>query len=192
MASKKIDVQFEAYATKWLARPEVQLMDSFVQHGTTSTLDHTKGVAHASLAFARALHLNVCEADLVAGALLHDFYLYDWHDRATSKPKHATQHPVYAAENARELLGVNAHVASIIETHMWPLPPSRVPKSTEAWIVTLADKYCSLKETIGDRLPGHKVRERREAVERLGVAGRHEAGEHPGTAGHHGAGERHE
>lgn len=28
---------------------------------------------------------------------------------------------LFVAENARRLLQVNAHVASIIETHMWPL-----------------------------------------------------------------------
>lgn len=172
MAHTSIDKHYEAYAAKWLAQPAVQRMDTFVQHGTTSTLDHTKSVAHASLALARALHLNVCEADLVAGALLHDFYLYDWHDRSTSKPNHATKHPLYAAQNARELLGVNSHVASIIETHMWPLPPSRVPASTEAWIVTVADKWVSLKETIGGRLPGHKAGH--QTVQAAHKAGHHE------------------
>lgn len=156
MSNISIDKRYCAYAAPWLARPEVQRMDEFVQHGTTSTLTHTERVARASLSLAQALHLNVNEPDLVAGALLHDFYLYDWHDRSTSKPNHATKHPLYAAENARELLGVNAHVASIIETHMWPLPPARVPASKEAWLVCVADKLCSLKETIADRLPAAK------------------------------------
>lgn len=152
MASQDIEKRYQAYAAKWLALPEVQRMDTFCQHGTTSTLNHTERVARASLALVQALHLNVCEADLVAGALLHDFYLYDWHDRTTSRPNHATKHPLYAAENARELLGVSSSVASIIETHMWPLPPGRVPASKEAWVVCAADKWCSLAETIGDRV----------------------------------------
>lgn len=151
MAKQQVEKRFQAYAAKWLARPEVQRMDGYIQHGTTTTLDHTQRVARASLALAQALHLSVNEPDLVAGALLHDFYLYDWHDRSTSKPNHATKHPLYAAENARELLGVNEDIASIIETHMWPLPPRRVPASKEAWIVCAADKWCSLVETIGDR-----------------------------------------
>ena len=31
---------------------------------------------------------------------------------------------------------------------MWPLPPQRVPTSREALLVSLADKYCSLYETL--------------------------------------------
>lgn len=144
---------YEELAAPLLSNEQVQRMDSFIQHGTTSTLDHTQRVARASLSLARALRLKVDEQDLIDAALLHDFYLYDWHDRSTSKPNHATKHPLYAAANARELLDVNPHVASIIETHMWPLPPARVPASAEAWVVCAADKWCSLVETIGDRVP---------------------------------------
>lgn len=147
---------FDELAAPWLARPEVQRMDEFIQHGITTTLDHTLRVARKALDLARRHNAQINEQDLVAGALLHDFYLYDWHDRSTSKPNHATKHPLYAAANARELLGVNDHVVSIIETHMWPLPPNRVPASKEAWLVCWADKLCSLAETIGDRLPRAK------------------------------------
>lgn len=31
--------------------------------------------------------------------------------------------------------------------HMWPLTISAVPMCREAWIVTMADKWCSLMET---------------------------------------------
>lgn len=151
MANQAQERRYMAYARPWLEQSEVQRMGAYIQHGNTTTLDHTQRVARASLALAEALHLKVDKADLVAGALLHDFYLYDWHDRTTSKPNHATKHSLYAAANARELLDVNARVASIIETHMWPLPPARVPASKEAWVVCAADKWCSLVETIGDR-----------------------------------------
>ena len=123
-------------------------MKGFCQHGAVSTYAHCLRVAHASLRLARALHLHVDEQDLVAAALLHDFYLYDWHDRTTSRPNHATRHPLYAAENARRVFGVDERVESAISTHMWPLPPGRVPASREAWIVCAADKWCSLDETL--------------------------------------------
>ena len=35
----------------------------------------------------------------------------------------------------------------IIKKHMWPLTISAVPMCREAWIVTMADKWCSLMET---------------------------------------------
>lgn len=139
---------FDQIAAPLLANPNVQRMDGFIQHGSVSTLDHCLRVSRTSLRLARGLHLHVDEKRLVEGALLHDFFLYDWHDRSTSMPHHATMHPVYAAKNARELLGADEAVQDIIRTHMWPLPPGRVPTSTEAWLVCVADKACSLHETL--------------------------------------------
>lgn len=144
---------FEELAQPYLDRPEVCQMNDYTQHGSTTTLAHSIMVARTSLRLARRWGWRIDERDLVAGAMLHDFYLYDWHDRSTSKPNHATKHPLYAAENAVALLGVNTHVKAIIESHMWPLPPTRIPRSKEAWLVCVADKWCSLKETLRGRVP---------------------------------------
>lgn len=123
-------------------------MRGFTQHGDVSTYQHCVRVARTSLGIARALHLKVDDDCLETGALLHDFYLYDWHDRDSSRPHHATRHPLYAAENAASVFDVDPRVLDIIRTHMWPLPPTRVPASREAWIVCVADKWCSLQETV--------------------------------------------
>lgn len=114
-------------------------------------MQHSIRVAQTSYAMALALKVKFVEEDLIAGGLLHDFYLYDWHDRNKSANKHATKHPLYARENAVNILGVSEKIASIIETHMWPLPPQRLPKSIEAWIITVADKICSMGETLATR-----------------------------------------
>lgn len=54
-------------------------------------------------------------------------------------------------ENAKKFFNANDDVQHIIYSHMWPLNLTHVPKSREAWIVCLADKYVSLKETIMER-----------------------------------------
>lgn len=126
----------------------VRQMRCFVQHGNVTTYDHCLRVARLSWSIACRLHVDVDARALVAGAMLHDFYLYDWHDRDSARPRHATRHPLYAAANAAQLLNVGPKVANIIETHMWPLPPTRVPSSAEAWIVCVADKAASLQETL--------------------------------------------
>ena len=149
-----LDARFEALACAYLEDESVRSMAGFVQHGSVSTLAHCIAVAKASLALATRLKLRVNESDLVAGALLHDFYLYDWHDRATARPRHATRHPLYAAENAVRRFGVNARVEGIVAAHMWPLPPTRIPRTKEAWVVCIADKWCALAETAAARLPG--------------------------------------
>ena len=55
-------------------------MDEYVQHGTTSTLQHCLSVVRISCAIAVGLHIHVNYENLILGALLHDFYLYDWHN----------------------------------------------------------------------------------------------------------------
>jgi uncharacterized protein len=140
--------RFDELARPYLAHPAVQRMGGFIQHGNVTTLDHVVRVARCAFGWSQRFHLRVNERDLVAGALLHDFYLYDWHAPHPATPHHATRHPLYAAENAARVFGANDAVLAIVRTHMWPLPPTRVPASREALLVSLADKYCSLYETL--------------------------------------------
>lgn len=122
------------------------LMRECVQHGQVSTWEHCVRVAHASLAMARALRLRVSERELVRSALLHDYFLYDWHE--PGHVGHATQHPVFALRNAHEDFDLSPLEENVIASHMWPLPPTRVPRSREAVLVCVADKWCSLAETL--------------------------------------------
>ena len=91
-------VRQETYIRSFATRPEVRRMEQFVQHGNTSCLLHCVAVAHVSFAMARALHLCVREEALSRGALLHDYFLYDWHVRDPLRKKHAFFHPSAALE----------------------------------------------------------------------------------------------
>ena len=123
-------------------------MDEYVQHGTTSTLQHCLSVVRISCAIAVGLHIHVNYENLILGALLHDFYLYDWHNHVDEGVLHGFAHPHIACKNAAMRFHVNAEVQHIITTHMWPLTLRFVPRSREAVIVCLADKYCSTLETV--------------------------------------------
>ncbi len=103
-------------------------------------------VAALSLRIARRLPVSVSETELARGALLHDYYLYDWHH--CENRAHAVNHPVIALSNAVRDFELSRRERNIIASHMWPLPPTRVPKCREAWIVCVADKVCSLQETL--------------------------------------------
>ena len=150
----------EAYIRSFATRPEVRRMEQFVQHGNTSCLLHCVAVAHVSFAIARALHLRVREEALSRGALLHDFFLYDWHQRkrAPHEPMHAFYHPIAALENARRVFELSEVECDIIRKHMFPLTPVP-PRYREGWLVVLADKVCSVYEFFRkDAYRGIKIR----------------------------------
>ena len=126
-----------------LALPQVQQMRSFPQHGTTNCLYHCLYVAYLCYRISRRLHLHAHQ--MARAALLHDLFLYDWHD--PSHPRwHGLHHPRYALENAQRLVPLTAREKNTILRHMWPLTPVP-PRYAEGLILVLIDKYCTLLET---------------------------------------------
>ena len=146
---ERFDEIIEAYRNS----PDVESMERFMQHGTTSTLGHSENVAWVSFLVNEKLHLNADEKTLVEAAILHDFYLYDWHDGKPERSRHGFDHPDIACKNATEQFEISRKTQDAIRSHMWPLTIRRIPKSREAAILCLVDKYCAFVETI--RLSKH-------------------------------------
>ena len=155
----KIRRRYEKLAAPTLAAPRVRLMAGYVQHGQTSTLEHVAAVAYLSLALVRRLGLRCDESALVRGALLHDYYLYDWHDHdAAPDAWHGFTHPRHALRNAeRDFPDLTDLERDIISHHMFPLVPSP-PRHVEALVVSLVDKACSTVEVFA-RQPWARRRE---------------------------------
>lgn len=135
-----------------LQSPNFNKSRHFVQHGDVSLRRHCLDVARASLDISQKLEklgIQSCKRDLVRGALLHDYFLYDWHDkkRPDFKPWHGFYHPSVALRNANKEYCLSPREKDIIKKHMWPLTIVP-PMCREAWIVMVADKYCSLRETL--------------------------------------------
>jgi uncharacterized protein len=124
------------------------LMKGFIQHGTISTYEHAENVARVSYIINKKLRLHANIGVLLRGAFLHDFYLYDWHKKELHHRLHGFRHPRTAALNAAACYGVGLRERQVIESHMWPLTISKIPRSREAWIVCLADKLCASIETV--------------------------------------------
>lgn len=122
-------------------------MKEYVQHGSVSTFTHCRRVAEMSCRMSELLHLSVSERELVRGAFLHDYFLYDWH-AYRGRPLHGFAHPKRALRNAQQDFDLTEKEGNIIESHMWPLLPTRIPRCKEALLVCIADKVCSLEETI--------------------------------------------
>lgn len=121
--------------------------DKNIQHGTTSVLQHCLHVAYYSCLLVERLSLPVCWEDLIRGALLHDYFLYDWHHyHKTSLLPHGFTHPVTAFRNASADFTLTPREKNIILRHMFPLTPVP-PTCLEGWLVCLTDKYISTLET---------------------------------------------
>ena len=122
-------------------------MDKYIQHGTTSTLEHCISVAYVSFSIAKKFHINCNYNSLIRGALLHDYFLYDWHVSDESHKWHGFSHARMALLNASRDFELTPIEKDIIEKHMFPLN-IRLPKYKESYLVTIADKICSSYETI--------------------------------------------
>lgn len=135
-----------------LANSSLSSTRAYIQHGSTSCYLHSVAVAWYSLRIARALRLHARERELVRGALLHDYFLYDWHVRDAHHRWHGFHHPATALRNASREFTLTARERDIIRRHMFPLTLVP-PRCRESALVCLVDKGCSLYETFHGRYP---------------------------------------
>ena len=127
----------------------VKKMDTFIQHGHTTTLEHCINVSYNSFKVAKLLHLDYKSA--ARAGLLHDLFLYDWHTEPKSETffgQHGFTHASTALNNALKYYELSNKEKDIIEKHMWPLTLRKVPKYKESFLVSFVDKYTSSCETI--------------------------------------------
>ncbi len=126
-------------------------LKTFIQHGNVTVYEHCIHVALCAIKLNRNLGIKAKERELVRGALLHDYFLYDWHDSEAPgniHPKlHGFYHPGIALKNATRDFTLSEREKDIIKKHMWPLTVDP-PRCREAWVVCLADKYASTLETL--------------------------------------------
>ena len=130
-------------------KSHLRRMEKFTQHGDTSCLLHTIAVAYYSIKIAEFFGIKYKKRDLIRGALLHDYFLYDWHEKDGGHRLHGFRHPAFALYNASKDFSLNRKERNIIARHMFPLTVLP-PRCLEAWIVCFVDKYCAFSETMGD------------------------------------------
>lgn len=131
--------------------PKTKVLKTFMQHGETSVYAHSLAVAKYSLLFAQFLEktfkMKLDKDSIVRGALLHDYFLYDWHVMGKGKRTHGLTHPRTAMNNADRDFGLNDLEKDIILKHMFPITPIP-PKHRESFIVDIADTWCAICEAL--------------------------------------------
>jgi len=117
------------------------------QHHNSSIYDHVMDVSYFSYRACKFLKLDYRSA--ARGALLHDFFLYDWRNHDVpdlpAEKFHGIEHPKIAVANAKKHFILNDIEEDIIRKHMWPLTLVP-PKYKESFIVSFADTYLASKE----------------------------------------------
>ena len=122
-------------------------MKNFTQHGHTSVFQHCVNVSYYNFRLCKLLGLDARSA--ARAGLLHDFFLYDWHDyvREPGQQMHGWTHPYTALNNAKKYFKLNEVEEDIIVKHMFPLT-TKLPKYKETVCITLVDKFCGAWEVV--------------------------------------------
>lgn len=147
----------QTYGEDILSSKNMQLSKTFVHHGDTSVYEHSVGVAYVSLMLAKKWKLRLDERSLVRGALLHDYFLYDWHIPTSHEGLHGFKHAAVAHRNATRDFQLNRIEKNIIIRHMFPLNLTP-PRYRESLLVCLADKLCAIYEVFSYTYMGEATR----------------------------------
>ncbi len=131
-----------------LGSDEMQTTRTFTQHGRVSVYEHSLKVTDMCLTLADALRIRTDRRSLIRGALLHDFFLYDWHDKEKWHRLHGYTHASRALSNAMTKFTLNRRERNMIYTHMFPLNVTHIPRFRESILLCTADKIVSTAETV--------------------------------------------
>lgn len=120
---------------------------NYLQHGDFSVYEHSLNVAKTCFFIAKKLRLDIDKESLIKGALLHDYFLYDWHEKEDYHKLHGFKHPKFSRNNAKRDFGLTKKEENMILSHMFPLGKV-LPKYKESIVLCVADKYCATSEIL--------------------------------------------
>lgn len=142
-----LDSRFREIAFPILFSEKYQRLKNYCAHGGYSVYEHSLRVAILAYSIAKKKK-DIRIESLLRSALLHDYYLYDWHHAHEGHRLHGFRHPYCAAKNAKRDFNVTEFERKLIRSHMFPLTFWTLPLSKEARILVKADKKAAYSETI--------------------------------------------
>ncbi len=142
--------EFLEYAYPIISTDKFKELKKYIHHAKHTCYRHVLSVAYISYKLALN-NYKIDMASLIKVALLHDYYLYDWHKPGHARP-HGFTHPKTAMNNAKRDFGLTKTEARAIRSHMWPLTIFHIPTSRIGWIICLADKMSAHYEYKVDKM----------------------------------------
>ena len=96
--------KLEAIYQSFLNDEKILRMKEISMHRGSNCYEHSFKVAkHAMKIALRGNKKNLNLETLLIGAILHDYYLYDWRKDRSKLKRHTKSHPYIASENASSL-----------------------------------------------------------------------------------------
>lgn len=114
-----------------------------------SIASHSLETAGYALRLARWLNrhgASVGEGDVVRASLLHDIGMTEKAVFLSPSHEKGRTHPREGARIAQEEFGANEAQLEAIRHHMWPCCCIVPPRNSVGWVLTMADKWCSINE----------------------------------------------
>jgi uncharacterized protein len=161
-----VDPVFDEIARPILFDEEYLTLRHYVAHSDFTVYDHSLLVAERSYLYAKGKGWDLNWKDLIRGALLHDYYLYDWHLSHKGHRFHGFRHPAWSLHNAMIRYRLTPKEKNIILSHMFPLTFYRFPHSREAWLVCHFDSLEAWHETFSRREDDQKLLKLAAAVDK--------------------------
>ena len=149
-ASQNQNEEFHELIHDIISSEEFSKMKNYKHHLHGSTYEHSISVAYLCYQHCKRTKSNVNIKELIRGALLHDYFLYDRHvkngEHHINGLVHGFTHPKRALENARNHYpDLTKTEQDIIKRHMFPLTP--IPPRTKCgWLVCFYDKVAAIYE----------------------------------------------
>lgn len=118
-------------------------MKRYRHHVKSNVYAHSIRVAYLCYRHHKKHCTKIDLREFVRGALLHDYYLYDWHDMTRGNRLHLFTHPKKALANAlRRYPNLTPFQRDMIRHHMFPI--TLCPPHTRAgWLVCFYDKVAA-------------------------------------------------
>lgn len=144
-----IEKEFYGIIREIVRSEEFRNMKTYKHHVKGSVYDHSVKTAYFCYKHYKRFGTNIELAEFVRGALLHDYYLYDWHDKSPEHRFHGLTHPRCALNNALlKYPDLSETEQDMILRHMFPLTP--IPPMTKAgWLLCFYDKAAAVSDYFG-------------------------------------------
>ena len=147
--------RLEEIYQRFLNDERIKRMEEIPMHFGSNCYVHSFKVA--KLAIKKALKKKEANLeDILIGAILHDYYLYDWRKDKVRKKNHS-KHPFVAIENAERDFQINDRVKRIIACHMYPLNKEYKPTTIEEKLVASCDTSVATREFLSNKKHKRRV-----------------------------------